>query len=101
MWYFAVFPAKPSAIICDVRRGLERLVGEYGLEWKFDVQVTASVEECLDDIRMLDGMDTVFLSGVHSHDRNTFLKILYCRRNLLDLMYIAHIQQQTWKVWYG
>lgn len=75
-WYFSVFPAKPTAVIYDVRHGLERLVSEYGLDRKFDIQVTASAEECLNDIHMLDGMDTVFLSGIHSRDRNIFLK--YC-----------------------
>lgn len=75
-WYFSAFPAKPSAVIYDFRHGLERLVSDYGLDRKFDIQVTASAEECLDDIHMLDGMDTVFLSGIHSHDRNIFLK--YC-----------------------
>lgn len=75
-WYFYVFPPRPSAVIYDARHGLERLVSEYGLDRKFDIQVTANAEECLDDIHMLDGMDTVFLSGIHSHERNIFLK--YC-----------------------
>lgn len=75
-WYFTAFPARPSAVICDVRHGLERLVSDYGLDRKFDIRITASAEECLDDIHMLDGMDTVFLSGMHSHDRNMVLK--YC-----------------------
>lgn len=88
-WYFTVFPAKPSAVIYDVRRGLERLVSEYGLDRKFDIQVTASVDECLDDIHMLDGMDTVFLSGVHSHDRNVFLK--YCIEKDISVYVIPRI----------
>jgi len=75
-WYFAVFPAKPSAIIYGARQGLERLIMEYRLERKFDIQITAGAEECLGDLHMLDGMDTVFLSDIHSHDRNIFLK--YC-----------------------
>lgn len=75
-WYFSTFPAKKTAVIYDVRRGLERLIEEYGLSKKFDVQVIVSVDECLDNIHLLDGVDVVFLSGLHSHDRNIILK--YC-----------------------
>lgn len=88
-WYFTVFPAKPSVVIYDVRRGLERLVSEYGLDRKFDIQATVSVNECLDDIRMLDGMDAVFLSGVRSHDRNIFLK--YCVKKDISVYAIPRI----------
>lgn len=88
-WYFSVFPAKPSAVIYDVRRGLEHLVSEHGLDRKFDIQVTASVDECLDDIHMLDGMDTVFLSGIHSHDRNIILK--YCIEKDISVYVIPRI----------
>lgn len=75
-WYFAAFPPKRSAVIYDQRQGLERLISEYGLEKKFDLCATAGVDECLADLGMLNGMDAVFLSGVHSHDRNIILK--YC-----------------------
>lgn len=78
-WYFATFPAKRAFVIYDVRQGMEGLIGEYGLDKKFDVQAIVSVEECLDDIQMLDGINTVFLSGVRSHDRNIILK--YCVAN--------------------
>lgn len=88
-WYFATFPAKPSAVIYDVRHGLERLVSDYGLDRKFDIQVTASAEECLDDIHMLDGMDTVFLSGIHSHDRNIVLK--YCIEKDISVYVIPRV----------
>lgn len=88
-WYFAVFPAKPSAVIYDVRRGLERLVSEYGLDRKFDIQITASTDECLNDIHMLDDMDAVFLSGIHSHDRNIILK--YCIKKNISVYVIPRI----------
>ena len=75
-WYFARFPASKSAVVYDVREGLERLVQEYGLEKKFDIQTAMSVQEALANKSVLDGMETVFLSGIHSHDRNILLK--YC-----------------------
>ena len=74
--YFRWFPAKKSIIVYDSRRGMQDLIEEYGLSKKFDVKKTASVEECLDDLSMIDDMEVVFLSGIHSHDRNFILK--YC-----------------------
>ena len=74
--YFRWFPAKRTIIVYDRRRGMKDLIEEYGLAKKFDVKKTASVEECLDDLSMIDDMEVVFLSGIHSHDRNFILK--YC-----------------------
>lgn len=74
--YFRWFPAMKSIIIYDRRRGMQDLIEEYGLAKKFDVKKTASVEECLNDLSMIDDMQVVFLSGIHSHDRNFILK--YC-----------------------
>lgn len=74
--YFKWFPAKKSIIVYDSRRGMKDLIEEYGLTKKFDVRKTASVEECLNDLSMIDDMEVVFLSGIHSHDRNFILK--YC-----------------------
>lgn len=74
--YFKWFPARKTIIVYDRRRGMQDLIEEYGLAKKFDVKKTASVEECLDDLSMIDDMEVVFLSGIHSHDRNFILK--YC-----------------------
>lgn len=88
-WYFAVFPPRPSAVVYDVRHGLERLVREYGLDRKFDIQITATADECLNDIHILDGMDTVFLSGIHSHARNVILK--YCIKKGISVFVVPHV----------
>lgn len=74
--YFKWFPARKSIIVYDSRRGMQDLIEEYGLAKKFDVKKTASVEECLYDLSIIDDMEVVFLSGIHSHDRNFILK--YC-----------------------
>ena len=74
--YFRWFPARKSIVVYDRRRGMQDLIEEYGLAKKFDVKKTASVEECLNDLSMIDDMEVVFLSGIHSHDRNFILK--YC-----------------------
>lgn len=75
-WYFASFPPKRSVIVYDVREGMDQLINEYGLGKKFDVERIIQVHECLNELNVLDGIDTVFLSGIHSHDRNSILK--YC-----------------------
>jgi len=88
-WYYSVFSPKKSAIIYDMRNGLERLVDEYGLAKKFDIRLTEGIEECLKNICILDGMDAVFLSGIHSHDRNIILK--YCVVKGIEVYVIPRI----------
>ena len=74
-WYFAVFLAKRTAIIHDRGRDVGDLIGTYGLRKKFDVQRTVTVEECFSgDFAVLEGMQTVFLCGIGSHNRNLILK---------------------------
>ena len=75
-WYFRTFPALKSLIVFDTREGLEHLIGEYGLDKKFEVEKKISVEECLSNMKILDSTEAVFLSGIHSHERNVILK--YC-----------------------
>ncbi len=89
-WYFAVFPPKRTAVIYDKRPGLEILVSEYGLRRKFDILVTVSVAEYLrkpDDV--LKGIEVVFLSGIHSHERNIILK--QCIQEGIEIYVIPRI----------
>ena len=88
-WYFAVFPPQSTAVIYDVRQGMEKLINEYELNQKYDVKVVLGVQECLDDLTLLDGMQTVFLSGIHSHDRNIILK--YCVANNINVFMVPRI----------
>ena len=73
-WYFATYSPKKTMIVYDTRKGMDSLISEYGLEKKFSIQKTVNVGDCLKDIQMLDEYETVFLSGIHSHDRNIILK---------------------------
>lgn len=73
-WYFNTFPPQETAIIYDMRRGMDALINQYGLDKKYHVTLTASAEECIQNLSMLDSMETVFFSGIHSHDRNIILK---------------------------
>ena len=87
--YYSTFPAQKTAIIYDVRQGMEKLIGQYGLDGKYDVVCTMSVEECLEDLSALEGIETVFASGIHSHDRNIILK--YCVEHGINMFVIPRI----------
>ena len=75
-WYFRSFPPSKTIIVYDVREGMESLINQYDLERKFQVEEIIQVKECLENLDKLNKVDTVFLSGIHSHDRNIILK--YC-----------------------
>ena len=88
-WYYKVFPPQVSAIIYDTRHGMERLINEYGYDKKYDVQTILHVDECISDLSVLNGIHTVFLSGIHSHERNVILK--YCIAHGIDVFVIPRI----------
>lgn len=75
-WYFRTFPAEKTMIIWDMREDITHLIERYKLGSKYKVVASAGVSECIENIDMLEGADTVFLVGVHSHDRNIIAK--YC-----------------------
>lgn len=87
--YFKTFPPQATAVIYDTRRGMERLIGKYGLDAKYKVVSTATAGECIENLSMLDGINTVFLSGIHSHDRNIILK--YCVENNITVFVAPRI----------
>ena len=66
------------------------LFGRYGMDQKFDVQMACTVDECLaGNLGMLDDYATVFLCGVHSHERNIILK--YCVANGIVVYIIPRV----------
>lgn len=74
--YYIMFPATKTIIVYDERQGMEKLIQDYGFEKKFTVIKTLTVEQCIANIDLLHNAQTVFVSGVHSHERNIILK--YC-----------------------
>lgn len=75
--YFATTPADETVVIWDMRQGMDKLVDSYDLSIRFHIIRTVHVKECLQDIgAALDGAQSVFLCGIHSHDRNQITK--YC-----------------------
>jgi len=89
-WYFATYKPKRTAIVYDIRQGMENLISEYGLNKKFEIVATASAAECIEGkMQMLQDVETVFVCGVHSHDRNIILK--YCIANDIRLFVIPRV----------
>lgn len=88
-WYFRAFPPQKTMIVYDVREGMEKLIIQYDLQKKFQVEEVLQVEECLDNLHKLDKIETVFLSGIHSHDRNIILK--YCIEHHIKVYVIPRV----------
>ena len=74
-WYFRIYPPKKTAIVYDRSESVDELIGAYGLRKKYNVLCSVHAARCMEngceDIR---SMETVFLCGVHSSDRNRILK---------------------------
>lgn len=37
-WYYKAFPPQPTTVVYDVRRGMEKLIQDYGLDSKYEVK---------------------------------------------------------------
>lgn len=88
-FYFKTNPPKRTAIIYDMRQGLEKLVSEYGMEKKFDIVKVIHISEWFEDADSISDVEVVFMSGVHSADRNVVLK--YCIFNDITMYVIPRI----------
>ncbi len=75
-WYFRTVGPKKTIIVWDMRQGMTDLIHSHGMAKKFRVAGNANIKECIQNLSMLDGMEVVFIIGVHSHDRNAVIK--YC-----------------------
>ena len=76
VWYFDNFPPKRTIVVWDMRQGMEQLVDSYGMSKKFEVIADYSATDAVKNLEVLKDAEVVFLSGVHSHDRNIIIK--YC-----------------------
>ena len=75
-WYFKHYPPRRTFIIYETRFGMDDLVAQYDLTKKFSVEKVFPAADVIQNINCLDEADTVFLSGVRSHNRNVIIK--YC-----------------------
>ena len=87
--YYILFPATKTIIVYDERQGMEKLIHEYGFEKKFTVIKTLTVDNCINNLDLLKNAQTVFVNGVHSHERNVILK--YCVANNIMMYLIPRI----------
>lgn len=90
VWYFKKFPPKKTTIVYDNKDRIDDLVNGYGMHKKFDVQQIIDVDICMkEDFSLLKKSETVFLCGLHSHERNMVLK--YCIKNNISVYVFPRI----------
>lgn len=79
-WYFKKYPPKRTAIVYDHGESVDPLIGVYGLKKKYNVVLSIKADRCIaEDYASISSMETVFLCGIHSGQRNQILK--YCVAN--------------------
>lgn len=78
-----------TIVIWDARQGLNDLIDSYGLDIRFNVIATPHISEVIPHLSTLQGAETVFLCGIHSHDRNTIIK--YCVENNIRAYVIPRV----------
>ena len=93
-WCTRVFAKSRTVIIYDQRKGLKNLIYEYGLDIKFDVKKTFAVKTIVEQLekgndKELKDIQTVFLTGVHSHERNVIIK--FCVEHNIKAFIIPRI----------
>jgi exopolysaccharide biosynthesis polyprenyl glycosylphosphotransferase len=90
VWYFKRFAPKKTVVIHDRSHRVDDMIHDSGLAKKFNVTNTVSSEECIGgNFEVLNGTETVFLCGVHSHDRNRILK--YCVEKNITMYVLPRI----------
>lgn len=89
-WYFGKYPPSPTLIVYDEREGIDRLLYKSGFSIRYQVVRKISVDQCNSGLEeSMKGIETVFLCGIHSHERNQILK--YCVANDIDTFVIPRI----------
>ena len=87
--YFFMFPAEKTAVIYDTNRNIADLIRQKKLEKKYDIKLDMPVAECIKDISVLDKMQTVFIAGVHSKERNIIMK--YCVMRNINVVVVPRL----------
>ncbi len=73
-WFFKTHKPTDCVIVYDEFKDFEQLIYDYGYDKKFNVKNIITVDECLSDLDLLNEAEAVFLSDIHSHERNFILK---------------------------
>ena len=90
-WYFYRFKPAKTLIVYDMRKGeVDKLLKRDGLDVRFNVVKICHISELEEQGEIVfRGIETVFLSGVHSHNRNQVLK--YCTEKDITAYVIPRI----------
>ena len=72
--FFKNHPPHKAIVIKGARRAVDKLIKNNDLENRFDIQAIYDIRDVLPNLDVLDGVEAVFLFGIHSHDRNVVLK---------------------------
>ncbi len=89
-WYFSKYPPSHTLIVYDEREEIDRLLYKSGFSIRYQVVRKLSVDQCISDLEeSMKGIETVFLCGIHSHERNQILK--YCVAHDIDTFVIPRI----------
>ncbi|MCR5450832.1 MAG: exopolysaccharide biosynthesis polyprenyl glycosylphosphotransferase [Solobacterium sp.] len=88
-WYYNTFRARKTAIIWDEQTGWEDLISQYNLDKKFEISKRINIKDCIRDMSLLSDAEAVFLTDIHSHDRNTVIK--YCVENGIPAFIVPRI----------
>lgn len=87
--YYKLFKPKKTILLYDKSEVFERSIHDGRFDKKFNVEAVCSIHEVIDDIGRLDEYDTVFVNGVHSHERNIILK--YCISKDIEMYVIPRM----------
>lgn len=89
-WYIKSVPPQRTAILYDRDEDMQQRIAEYGLNERFALRCSLSADECLhSSFAPLQGIQTVFLCGIHSQERNEILK--YCIANDIEVYVLPRI----------
>ena len=74
-WYFRTYPPQPTAVVYDVRHGLEKLINEFFEITRYNLQGIVLEKETIDLYYMLVQMTDEFYPLLQAHQNTTELDV--------------------------
>ena len=88
--YFMINKPKKTLVITDKRRTFSTLISNYGLTGRYEVKNNLDIKEFKKDTgAYIKDIETIFVSGVSSKDRNNILKL--CVDKAIDVYVIPKV----------
>ncbi len=88
-WYYKFNEAVLTAIVYQDDDSLGSLVDSYGLSKRFNIVKKVNISECKNNLSILDDVKAIFISDVHSSERNIVLK--YCVEKDIEVYAIPRV----------